>query len=102
MKSEIIVGQIWEVVDENFYATKKITSIKTEREARFHIKKGEKIEIRYPFEWNYRCEDNFYAHSDAQYILDKCKLFGTVKSEIKYKNKANLEEILRLDLYDKA
>lgn len=104
MNIEIEVGQILEVITDDFYASKNLRESKEiygGREARFHLKKGEKIEIRYPFAWNYRTEDSIYFHSDEDYILSKCKLIGKVKSDVKSNNKANLEEILRLDLYDR-
>lgn len=99
---EIEVGQIWEVTDDNFFGTTDVTEGKIKRELRFHVKKGDKIEIRFPFEWNYRTECNYYIHSKPEYILDKCKLYGTIINSIRRGNKARLEEILRLDLYDKA
>lgn len=103
---KIEVGQIFEIVTDDFYASKNIEAIANEyfggREARFYLKKGEKIEIRFPFAWNYRTEDNIYFHSDNDYILSKCKLLGKVEAKVKSNNKASLEEILRLELYDKV
>ena len=96
---KIEVGQIWEITDDNFFGTTDVMVKNTKRELRFHIKKGGKIEIRFPFEWNYRTECNYYIHSKPEYILDKCKLYGVVKEDVRSSNKANLEEILRLDLY---
>jgi hypothetical protein len=98
---KIEVGQIWEITDDNFFGTTDVTVGDVKRELRFHVKKGNKIEIRYPFEWNYRTECNYYIHSKPEYILDKCKLHGVIKEDVKSNNKANLEEILRLDLYHK-
>jgi hypothetical protein len=98
-KQKIEVGQIWEVVDENFFGSKSVKELSKAREARFHLKVGEKFEIRYAYEWNYRAEDGLYLHSDPDYILEKCKLFGTVDPNVRSNNKASLEEILRLDLY---
>ena len=102
-KSEIkfCVGQIWEVESESFFAKTEIKKGDQKRALYFHIPKGEKIEIRYPFQWNYRTECNYYVNSTEKYILDNCKLFATVKEEIKSTNLANLEEILRLRLFDK-
>ena len=103
---KIEVGQIFEIVTDDFYASKNIEAIANERfggrEARFYLKKGEKIEIRFPFAWNYRTEDNIYFHSDNDYILSKCKLIGKVEAKVKSNNNASLEEILRLELYDKV
>jgi len=103
---KIEVGQIFEIITDDFYASKNIESIVNQsfggREARFYLKKGERIEIRFPFEWNYRTEDNIYFHSDNDYILSKCKLIGKVEAKVKSNNNATLEEILRLELYDKV
>lgn len=99
---EICVGQIFEVITDDFYASKSglnIPSVKN-RIPKFHLPKGEKIEIRFPFAWNYRTEDSVYFHSEPDYILSKCKLIGKVKEDVRFKNCASLEEILRLDLFD--
>ena len=102
----IEVGQIFEVTSDDFYASKNLERISLGnfggREAKFYLKKGEKIEIRFPFKWNYRTEDNIYFHSDNDYILSKCKLFGIVDEKIRSSNNASLEEILRLNLYRKT
>ncbi len=100
--AEIKVGQIWEVVDDNFYGSKNLNLKHIKRPARFHLKKGEKIEIRYEFKWNYRAEDDLYLTSDEQYILDKCKLFGKILPFVLEDNKASLDEIIRLKLYMKS
>jgi|GEM_PF-4626742 len=97
---KIEVGQIWQVESDTFYATVEETLRGVKRTLGFHIKKGDKFEIRFPFAWNYRTECNFYVHSKTDYILDNCKLFGTVKEDVKSNNKASLEEILRLNLYN--
>ena len=99
---KIEVGQIWEITDDNFFGTTDVNVKNIKRELRFHVKKGDKIEIRFPFAWNYRTECNYYIHSKPEYILDKCKLYGVIKEDIRYNNKANLEEILRLNLYNKT
>lgn len=98
---KIEVGIILEVITDNFYASKDINSsvdLKG-RQARIHLKKGEKIEIRFPFAWNYRTEDDLYLHSEPDYLTENCKIFGKILDDVRFKNKANLEEILRLDLY---
>ncbi len=102
--TKIEVGQIFEVITDDFYASKTIAQSLVDtgdREAKFHLKKGDKIEIRFPFAWNYRTEDNIYFHSENDYILANCKLMAKVKNDVKFNNKATLEEILRLELYDK-
>jgi len=94
---KITQGQIWEVVTDIFYGSKTIQGYP--RDSKFHIKKGEKIEIRYPYEWHYRTEDNMYMQSSSDYINQNCKIFGVVNPDVKSANKALLEEILRLELY---
>lgn len=105
-KLKIEVGQIFIVDTDDFFASKDIELTSKSkfggRLARFHIKKGEKIEIRFPFAWNYRTEDNIYFHSDENYLLEKCSLFGIILEDVRFKNKATLEEILRLELYQRA
>lgn len=100
---KIEVGMILEVITDNFYASKNFGhSLNFDLKGRvpkIHLKKGEKIEIRFPFEWNYRTEDNIYFHSEPDYIIKNCKIFGKVLPDVKFKNMANLEEILRLELY---
>lgn len=102
MSKNIRQGQIWMVIADDFFATTDLDKEKYKgRKGRVHLLKGEKIEIRFPFAWNYRTEDNIYLHSDESYILEKCVLFGTVTEKVRANNKATLEEILRLDLYEK-
>ncbi len=65
------------------------------------IKKGEKIEIRYPYAWHYRTVDNFYFQTDEKELLKKCKLFGIIWGNVKFGNRAKLKDILEIRLYDK-
>ena len=104
MVKKIKVGQIWEVVSDNFYATIGGSQVKDmkSREVVTQLVKGEKFEIRYPFKWNYRTQDNIYLSSKPEYISENCKLFGIVKEDIHLNNKASLEEILRLELFYKV
>lgn len=94
---KVEVGQIYEVVTDNFYGSKDVTDMP--RPAKFHIEKGEKIEIRFPFAWHYRTIDNMYLQSDEEYLLDNCKIYGIIDSRIRFENRASLEEILRLKLF---
>ena len=96
MKTEIEVGQIWEVITENFLTSGNDDKYKRPTK----LRQGEKIEIRYPYAWHFRTEDNFYLHAEPQMILDNCKLIGVIWEKIKWMNQANLEEIVRLRLYD--
>ena len=95
------VGEIYEVTTEIFYPEYRTQHQgKPERDLSCHVKKGERLEIRYPFEWNFRLEDNLYLNCPEDYLFTHCKLVGHVKDEVRRNNKANLEEILRLGLWD--
>ena len=95
---KVKVGHIFEVVTDSFLTSGESNKYKRP----LKIKKGEKIEIRYPYQWHFRTEDNNYFHCEPKMILKNCKLFGVVMEEIRFQNKANLEEILRLKLYRKT
>ena len=92
-------GQIWEIITENFF-----TSGEKERERNGNrqtkLKKGEKIEIRYPYAWHFRTTDNYYFHASSKMIINNCKLLGKIWGKIRFRNRAKLEEILRLRLYN--
>lgn len=94
---KIEVGQIWEVVTDNFLTGKDKKTL----DRQLKLDKGEKIEIRFPFAWNFRTIDDKYLHSSEQMILDNCHFFGQVTPEIRSQNIANLEEIIRLKLFKK-
>lgn len=97
-ETKITQGQIWEVTTENF-----LTSGNNDKHKRpTKLLKGEKIEIRYPYAWHFRTEDNFYLHAEPEMILQNCKLFGIIWEKVEWQNKANLDEILKLGLYDRC
>jgi hypothetical protein len=97
-EGKIEVGQIWEVVSDCFFTSDK----KSEYNRPIKLAKGEKIEIRFPYEWHFRTEDNFYFHAFPEMIFENCKPFGVIMPDVRFNNKANLEEILRLKLYHEA
>jgi len=88
-------NEIYEVVTDNFLTSGE--SNKTKRPLK--IFKGEKIEIRYPYDWHFRTEKNEYFHAKEEEILKNCKLIGVINEKIAWENLASLEEILRLKLY---
>lgn len=93
---KIEVRQIWEVITDDF-----LTSCdKSKYKRPIKLFKGENIEIRYPYHWHFRTEDNEYFHAEPEMIIDNCKLKGIIWERIQWNNKAKLEEILRLRLYD--
>lgn len=98
--NEITQGQIWEVTSDNFFTTGEERSSEHNRPVKLAI--GEKIEIRYPYAWHLRTEDNFYFHATPDMIYQNCKLVGTIIEKVRFDNKASLEEILRLNLFKKT
>lgn len=99
---KVEVGQIFEVTSGTFHPEYKNKGLhEKKRSLHCHLKKGEKLEIRYPFAWNFRTEDNMYLNCPEDYLLKNCKLIGSVKDDVRFNNKANLEEILRLNLWSK-
>ena len=95
---KIGVGQIWEVTTETFF-----TSGNNDKHKRpTKLLKGEKIEIRYPYAWHFRTEDKFYLHAEPEMILQNCKLFGIIWDKVRFGNRANLDEILKLQLYERC
>lgn len=94
MKVEIKVGDIYKVLDEGL-----ITTNKNGLKRRVHIEAGELIEIRYPYEWHFRTQDNQYYHVETENMLKNCKLFGKVIEQVRFNGKANLDDIIRLKLY---
>lgn len=96
MNTDVNVGQIWEVTTELFLTSGQDKPLNRQ----VKLKKGEKLEIRYPYEWHFRTEDNQYFHCEEVMILQNCKLIGKIWEKIKWQNEAKLDEILRLRLYD--
>lgn len=94
-KIKIEPGQIWEVITDSFFTSKRNNTFNRN----LKLDRGEKIEIRFPFAWNYRTVDNHYFDSPEKMILDNCRLFRVIIPEIKSANIASLEEILRLKLF---
>lgn len=98
-------GYLYEVIAEDFYDTGKGDDLYNPIPN--HIPKGTILEIRYPFEWNFRTNTIFknigrgiWGHSDEQNIHDKCKLIGRVNPYIKSMNHYELSEILEMKLFD--
>lgn len=95
-KDTITQGQIYEVITDNFLTSGESNKYKMP----LQLKKGDKIEIRYPYAWHFRTINNHYLHATPEMILENCKLFGVIWDKVKFNNKAQLEEIIRLRLYD--
>jgi len=85
---KVQTGQIWYVISD-FWTSGDDNEIQG-RSAKVKIKKGEKIEIRYPYKWHFRTEDNLYCHVEESVLIKNCLLFG-----VKNKNsKQSLADIL--------
>jgi hypothetical protein len=94
LSEKIEVGQIYQV-EKNFLTSYKDSH--TERPVQ--IQKGEKIEIRYPYKWHFRTEDNEYYHAEPMVIKNNCILLGTITEKVRFANKLKLAEILSLGAY---
>ena len=94
---KIRTGQIWEVVTDSFFTSGKDGKDTHKRPVK--LAKGDKIEIRFPCAWHFRTEDGFYLHAEPEMIDANCSLIGDILGDIRMRNRANLEEILRLGLY---
>jgi len=99
MHTEIRVRQIWQVTTENFLTSGKEVSGEGKVKRPTKIMNDEFIEIRYPYDWHFRTVDDQYYHATPEMIYQNCKYIGDIHEEVRFKNKANLEEILRLELY---
>ena len=66
------------------------------------VPKGAIIEIRFPYAWHFRTENNQYYHATEKTLISKCEFFGSVDEEIKFGNKHELKQILEDGLYNKA
>lgn len=97
---EIKTGDLFKITTDNFLTSGKEPPTKHNRSVK--LNKGEIIEIRYPYAWHFRTEDDFYFHATEKMIIDNCAFHGKIDEKIRSKNKAKLEEILRLDLFEPA
>jgi hypothetical protein len=95
----ITQGQIWQVVTHDFWSSGQSHQI-NKRDAKVNLIKDEYIEIRYPYEWHFRTIDNQYFHAYPVEILKHCRLIGTIKKDVQWKNDKQLLEIINDSLYD--
>lgn len=102
---EISQGHILEVTADDFKGIKRVLvececcGNKKMQDVEQIVKKGSFIEIRYPTAWHYRTESNEYYFTKEQDVIDKCKMYGIIDEEVRWKNKTNLKEILKNKLY---
>lgn len=93
-------GQIWKVTTDTFFTSLKNEKRPGKTARQIKLNEGEFIEIRYPYEWHFRTEDNEYFHANAEMIYKNCVYIGKILHDVWFKNKANLSEILKLELYE--
>ena len=97
----IEVWQIWKVTTDLF-----LTSGEDEAQKNWGrqtlIRKDELIEIRYPYAWHFRTIDNFYFHASHEAILQNCSLYWKIREKVRWNNNAKLEDIIKLNLFDKV
>lgn len=94
----IEVGQIWQVVTDDFWSTGEGYRIKN-RYVKTLLERDEYIEIRYPYEWHFRTIDNEYLHAYPLDILKNCRLIGKIKDDVRFENKLSLLQIINDKLY---
>lgn len=99
MDNKIEVGQIWQVVTNNFWSSKVDNNKINGRKISYNFKRDEYIEIRYPSEWHFRTIDNIYAHAYPTEILKHCRYIGKINENTRFENKKKLQEILDENLY---
>ena len=65
------------------------------------IKKGSVIEIRFPFEWNFRTECNTYCNCNPELLIKNCSFYGVVNDDVRSGNNHKLADILSDNLFIK-
>lgn len=100
---KVEVGQLWKVKKDFWSSGRSHTEAKngSHREVKISIKKGEVIEVRYPYAWHLRTVDGWYFHIAEEKLLSRCKLWAVIDSEIRFGNRHQLKTILEEKLYTK-
>jgi len=99
-------GQLWKVTTNELCGKIDVRKEcehcghKTTVTERVRLKENDIIEIRYPYEWHFRTEDNRYIQAEPDVILNNAVLFGIVNEQVKFNNRHNLKEILEQKLYE--
>ena len=98
-------GQIWRVTNNNFFGNIRIRK-ECEHcgnismgDEKVRLKKGDYIEIRYPYKWHFRTEDNRYLQAEPDVIYSNAEIIGQIREDIKFNNRHELKEILEQKLY---
>lgn len=94
---KIEVGQLWEVKSDNFLVNLHASGATGGRKVL--LRRGEIIEVRFPFAWHFRTQDNIYMQAPEPEFREHCKFYGVIWSEVRFNNVAELKDILRLKLF---
>jgi len=90
--STVEVGQLFRVHTAFF---SMIDRIGRKRRQKLEILPGDILEIRYPFEWHFRIDDNdTYAQCSEEVLLSHCDFLGVIDYEVRQNNESPLVEIL--------
>lgn len=98
-------GQLWKITTNEFCGNIDVRKEcehcgnVTRHTERVRLKEGDIIEIRYPYEWHFRTEDNRYIQAEPDVILNNATLIGKVNEDIRFNNRHKLNEILERKLY---
>lgn len=89
------VGQIWLAIEDFWTSGESRSSGSNSRYQKILIESGEKLEVRYPYEWHLRTEDNNYFHISEETLRGSCILFGKIHEDVRFSSSKELSEILR-------
>lgn len=93
---KVQVGQLWKVKTDNFFTTGRHHKVKRP----VNILKDEIIEIRFPYAWHFRTIDGEYFNCSEEMLIENAEPYGIIYEKVRFANKANLEQIIELGLYD--
>ena len=64
-------------------------------------KKGEILEIRYPYAWHFRDVNNNYDHATAKTLIANCSFYGLIHADVISTNNTKLDSIISSGLFHK-
>lgn len=84
-------GDLFKVTTDKFLTSGEQNELKRP----VKLKKGEIIEIRFPYAWHFRtCLDDQYFHAKEDVILENCEYIGSVEKQIKWENNMKTRDII--------
>ncbi len=96
---ELSVGMLL-VADKNFPVTKN--NPMDSFTGKVKIKKGQVIELRFQYQWNFRTECDTYCNASTETLIKNCSFLGDIHEDVRFGNRTKLSEILKCELYHKA